>query len=57
MAVLNRSYEVFARTCGFEIDPCRRSRVQECGGHHLVAEDAAPLLEALFEVSIVEARP
>ncbi|WP_425154680.1 Mu transposase domain-containing protein [Candidatus Palauibacter sp.] len=22
-AVLNRSYEVFARTCGFEIDPCR----------------------------------
>ncbi|MEX2552334.1 MAG: IS21 family transposase, partial [Actinomycetota bacterium] len=22
-AVLNRSYEVFARSCGFEIDPCR----------------------------------
>ena len=22
-AVLNHSYEVFARTCGFEIDPCR----------------------------------
>jgi transposase len=22
-AVLNRSYKVFARTCGFEIDPCR----------------------------------
>jgi Mu transposase, C-terminal domain len=22
-AVLNRSYEVFGRTCGFEIDPCR----------------------------------
>jgi len=22
-AVLNESYEVFARTCGFEIDPCR----------------------------------
>ena len=22
-AVLNRSYEVFAQTCGFEIDPCR----------------------------------
>lgn len=22
-AVLNRSYEVFARTCGFEVDPCR----------------------------------
>jgi transposase len=22
-AVLNRSYEIFARSCGFEIDPCR----------------------------------
>ena len=31
--------------------------VEERGGHHLVAEDPAPLLEALFEVSTVEARP
>ncbi|MEN8145025.1 MAG: IS21 family transposase [Gemmatimonadota bacterium] len=30
-AVLNRSYEVFARTCGFEIDPCRPGKGSDKG--------------------------
>jgi hypothetical protein len=30
-AVLNRSYEVFARTCGFEIDPCRPAKGSDKG--------------------------
>lgn len=30
-AVLNRSYEVFARTCGFEIDPCRAAMGSDKG--------------------------
>ena len=29
--VLNRSYEVFARTCGFEIDPCRSATGSDKG--------------------------
>jgi len=30
-AVLNRSYEIFARTCGFEIDPCRPRKGSDKG--------------------------
>ncbi len=30
-AVLNRSYEIFARTCGFEIDPCRARKGSDKG--------------------------
>ncbi len=30
-AVLNRSYKVFARTCGFEIDPCRPAKGSDKG--------------------------
>lgn len=30
-AVLNASYEVFARTCGFEIDPCRPAKGSDKG--------------------------
>jgi len=30
-AVLNRSYEVFARTCGFEVDPCRPGQGSDKG--------------------------
>ncbi len=30
-AVLNRSYEIFARTCGFEVDPCRSRKGSDKG--------------------------
>lgn len=30
-AVLNRSYEIFARTCGFEVDPCRARKGSDKG--------------------------
>jgi hypothetical protein len=30
-AVLNRGYEIFARTCGFEIDPCRARKGSDKG--------------------------
>ncbi|RMF05939.1 MAG: IS21 family transposase [Alphaproteobacteria bacterium] len=30
-AVLNRAYRVFARTCGFEIDPCRPAKGSDKG--------------------------
>lgn len=30
-AVLNRSYEIFGRTCGFEIDPCRAAKGSDKG--------------------------
>lgn len=30
-AVLNRSYEIFARDCGFEIDPCRVRKASDKG--------------------------
>ena len=30
-AVLNRSYEVFAQACGFEVDPCRPKKGSDKG--------------------------
>src|SRR3970282_749863 len=30
-AVLNTSYRVFARTCGFEVDPCRPAKGSDKG--------------------------
>ena len=43
-AVLNRSYEVFARTCGFEIDPCRPAT----GSHKGKAERGVRTLRSAF---------
>jgi hypothetical protein len=36
--VLNRTYEIFGRTCGFEIDPCRPSRARPQATVVLIAE-------------------
>jgi hypothetical protein len=41
-AVLNRSYEVFARTCGFEIDPCRPATGSDKGKAERRPGDRAP---------------
>lgn len=43
-AVLNRSYEVFARTCGCETDPCRPAMGSDKGK----AERGVPTLRSAF---------